>query len=138
MSEDRGVARWSEDAVGMINWDNTAKEGTAQVTDETTGTVYQIGGGGESDFSTAQVTFVNTNTVTGVPFICNDPEFNLLGTGGVAFQKDLPTLTVVLYKGHCYILGNDQLEISGNITYDSDAEVYDITGDCTITYGSTE
>lgn len=47
MSEYKGIARWSENAVGMINWDDTAKEGTAQVTDEKTGEVYQIGGGGD-------------------------------------------------------------------------------------------
>lgn len=49
MSEYRGIARWADDAVGMINWDDTAKEGTAQVTDEKTGQVYQIGGGGGDD-----------------------------------------------------------------------------------------
>lgn len=49
MSEYKGIARWSEEAVGMINWDDTAKEGTAQVTDEKTGEVYQIGGGGGDD-----------------------------------------------------------------------------------------
>lgn len=59
MSEYKGIARWSEEAVGMINWDDTAKEGTAQVTDEKTGEVYQIGGGGgDSDFKINNVTFV--------------------------------------------------------------------------------
>lgn len=59
MSEYKGIARWSEDAVGMISWDDTAKEGTAQVTDEKTGEVYQIGGGGGDDLIELEYTVEN-------------------------------------------------------------------------------
>lgn len=135
MSEYRGIARWSNEAVGMINWNDQTNEGTAQVTDETTGTVYEIGGGGggggESDFSTAEVTVVNNPAGLTIPACVETPI-----EGSIASPPNADVITAILYKGHCYMSSAGIESVSGDIQYIEDYSLYDITGDCTITFQS--
>lgn len=134
MSEYRGITRWAENAVGMINWNDTAKEGTAQVTDEKTGEVYQIGGGG-SNLSTANVTFVNNTQypfVVELPIISGDSLYGYTTEGWITGDK-----TVVLYNNSCEGRIHPETDVTLNITVTGDIEVEGtaviITGDGTIT-----
>lgn len=100
------------------------------------------GGGGSSDFSTAEVTVVNNTSYDGV-----------LGTGATVFEENgyyegMPALTqaelyiepnstmtytMALYKGNAILrLQNTASSTSGNITQ-IDGPLYMVTGDCTIT-----
>lgn len=93
------------------------------------------GGGGSSDFSTAQVTFVNNSEygLMGSAALLSDEEFSCVyGQDGLA---DSGSYTFVLYKGLNVMECNnsDQLTIttSGNVNYEDG--FFTITGDCTIT-----
>lgn len=134
----------------MINWFNIPDEGlsngglfevkeleaTENGTYETKGEMYNKvtvnveGGGGSSDFSTANVTLsakgvgslpiasiINDNIATNVPF----------------FTKPFEA---ILYKGSqvcdtSEIVGT--ITVSGDAVYDTDEQTITITGDCTIT-----
>lgn len=115
---------------------------TAEVENVTTGEMY-TGGGGDSDFSTAEITFIIDSTDPNgggsysVAFLTNDE----LAVGENINFPDV-TATIVLYKGS-YIgsIAAMGLSVSGNIEL-SDIRSEDgwtfadmkITGDCTIHY----
>ena len=114
-------------------------------------TVNVEGGGGSSDFSTAEVTLVNsanTNLAVMLPVLYEaDPPFdpNALVRGALSLlANETFVLNVPLYKGHCLIkkgVSGDRIDgqtvattytvTSGSAT--SSMEGVDITGDCTIT-----
>ena len=138
----------------MINWFDMPAEGlsngglfevkelevTENGTYETKGEMYNKvtvnveGGGGSSDFSTAQVTVNQSGDPTGYywdncPML--DVENNLL-KGDAYTETSKAVLTVPLYKGKCYWdLSLRGLQLSGNI--EEFWEGLLITGDCTIT-----
>lgn len=93
-------------------------------------------GGGESDFSTAEVTVVtgsnsnNAYDIEGVVLIENEEL-----TVSMLQPSDPRTVTAVLYKGKQFLNANhDNVEfVSGNIEFDETYSCYVITGDCTIT-----
>jgi len=109
------------------------------------------GGGGSSDFSTAEVTLVNsanTNKVVMIPKIYEaEPpvERNASVSSVVNIQaNETLVLNVPLYKGHCSIIkgtsgdqmNGDPVATSYTITSGSATSTLrrvDITGDCTIT-----
>ena len=122
---------------------NVAQYATADVNVE--------GGGGSSDFSTAEVTLVNSANNTRVVLIpvCYEPSppFNpdasISGVVNITANETL-ILNVPLYKGHCSLvtgMSEDRLQgvtvatsctvTSGSAT--SSMGGVDITGDCTIT-----
>lgn len=88
------------------------------------------GGGGSSDFSTAEVTF--SSTVSGKISWDNCPTLvdNMLS--GSLYIDSLPTTIIVpLYKGKCiWEHGTSALTLSGNIEPYYDGML--ITGDCAI------
>lgn len=96
-------------------------------------------GGGSSDFSTAEVTFVN-NTADKVllgaaALVVEEGEHSCVyGRNALANNG---SYTFILYKGlNVFTCNNsDQFTVttSGNITYDSENGTFLITGDCTIT-----
>lgn len=91
------------------------------------------GGGGDSDFSTATVTFVMTNYEDGYSgdfdlINVNGDYINTLFTSSVASSS----AQAVLYKGKAYTSVGDITSVEGNATL-GDAEV-EITGDCTINF----
>lgn len=87
------------------------------------------GGGGDSDFSTAEVTVNNS----GAGYLFNVPVI-LNNAMAVPFVADAASFTVILYKGTAIMGGNPSIgSVSGDITYDEEEEIYLITGDCTIT-----
>ena len=93
-----------------------------------------VSGGGGGDLSTAQVTIIGTvsggNLCSAIAVI---PDYNIEGT--MPFLSNLPSpISVVLYKGKAYYQPDSVQSVSGNIEYDSDLQMYVITGDCTITF----
>lgn len=94
------------------------------------------GGGGSSDFSTAEVTIVNHPMSINLPVIVVDSEANLECIMCPYIPTEDETFTIALYKGHCYYDADDSAinDISGSIQYDDDLAMFDITGNCTITF----
>ena len=93
------------------------------------------GGGGSSDFSTAEVT---VNGVGG--FTAEVAALTENGLSGVCFKSPLEnSFTVVLYQGETIMQGNSETpdftipEGETNIVYDEENDWYVIKGDCTIT-----
>lgn len=89
--------------------------------------IAEPGGGGSSDFSTAEVTFVNTSesgiAVVNVASSFWDDEYSEGGTNGVTWVYPNQTLTmnVVLYKGCAYAEVSSETTIS-SITGDIERE----------------
>lgn len=132
----------------MINdkWLDIAKQNIVEV-ESTDGVIGSVkvngqeygGGGGSSDFSTAEVT-ITTGTVTphtaeiDVAF-CVEEEDNIFTASSMVVEdNDSITLKVVLYKG-CALAGIPDynffsVSVSGDII-DNDG-MFLITGDCTI------
>lgn len=112
---------------------NIAQYATADVNVE--------GGGGSSDFSTAEVTVINTIDYTGVigyAPVCLEASEGELGEA-YSFVEVITTARstvinrIVLYKGRAVLTTNNELSsISGNIEALA-GTVYLIKGDCTIT-----
>lgn len=96
-------------------------------------TVNVEGGGGSSDFSTAQVTVNNSASNTYIDFtgvvIDNDELVPMVSLGDEATS----VLTVVLYKNiqHLYINADSITSISGDISGNM-LDGFDVTGDCVI------
>lgn len=91
------------------------------------------GGGGSSDFSTAEVT-VGAGVVLQAPVVINEEEFQGIAMIGEAMEEEM-IWQVPLYKGKCVCMVMDEgqhISVSGNIT-EIDDHTYHITGDCTIT-----
>ena len=101
-------------------------------------TVNVEGGGGSSDFSTAEVTVVNTAEDIEIhpylPAIIN----NALTTNITVLESTSESFTVVLYKNSVVVEGPFGLDVetSGNASFDSDTNQLTITGDCTLTYSA--
>ena len=93
-------------------------------------TVNVEGGGGSSDFSTAEVTL---NAEGFGSLWCVNIVDNILGPN-VAFF--IESFEAVLYKGS-QVFDTSEIEgtitVSGGAVYDSDEHTITITGDCTIT-----
>lgn len=100
------------------------------------------GGGGSSDFSTANLTLINnsreslsitiptcfesTDAPFGFPFITSF-------TNEVA-SNETATFKVALYKATALLTGMiGNITTSGNVTYNEEYGIYIVTGDCTIT-----
>lgn len=148
-----GKARWENANVGVIKWDPENKAGLASVIDETTGTVYEIGGGGggESDFSTATVTLKSNGSgyySLYLPCLVNFGSMPLCTVANPPIYPDAPqTFEVPMYNGLAGIPvysikdtdtsadpileGSCELKTAGPISW------YEITGDCTITLAGT-
>lgn len=87
--------------------------------------------GGESDFSTAEVTIPNEGGTTAqyvLPVIRN----NVFGVVNVRRGDDEMTFNTVLYKGALVIHTGENIVISGSAEYDDGTELTTITGDCTL------
>lgn len=96
----------------------------------------ESGGGGSSDFSTANVTLTVGTTVNikGVCIATDDEYGEYLDTAYQIQSADPQVITAVLYKGNSTVKIQTQgtLNVSGNIQQLAQG-VYNITGDCTIT-----
>lgn len=89
------------------------------------------GGGGSSDFSTAEVTVVNNSSPLEWVAVVAYPEYNLLV--GEYDNISSGTYIMPLYKGRLILStnGSGNVSVSGNCEYADDQFI--ITGDCTIT-----
>ena len=99
-------------------------------------TVNVEGGGGSSDFSTAEVTIASFDdggyTEYEYPLPCVDDEYNTLVILHPIARDNSRIFTVPLYKGKLTINTGENIGISGNFVYNSDFGELTITGDCTI------
>ena len=97
------------------------------------------GGGGSSDFSTAEVTITNSSSEN--YFTLNIP-FEEIGHSDIRVDVDPNSTemkTAILYNGSAYAYdayGGFSITVSGNASY-SDG-VVTVTGDCTITASDEE
>lgn len=94
--------------------------------------------GGESDFSTANVTVVNNRNAESQLFIAHTYEvegYNSCNTLVNVFANTSITVNVILYKGiaDITIIENYSISSSGGVKYDSEYEYYYIDGNGTIT-----
>lgn len=100
------------------------------------------GGGGGGDFTTATVTMQAAEGFTaGLQLQCacvQSEEGSPYATMFFAYSEDSNyEFTAVLYKGKCLAYpARDDVSVTttGDATYDSDLELYIITGDCTFTF----
>lgn len=84
------------------------------------------GGGGSSDFSTAEVEINGIAEIYGA-FLKEDETYYI--------NSGTPT-TIILYKGKATLMSlHAPQSVTGNISYDSDREEFTVTGDGTITFG---
>lgn len=95
------------------------------------------GGGGESDFTTAEVTVTafDPGVTFAMPVIITYDDVPMLAPS-VGVNSTPKTLMVPLYKGKAVLVDEDYGEsavITGDIEYDEDLEAYIISGDGTIT-----
>ena len=93
------------------------------------------GGGGSSDFSTAEVTIIaSTNFGFDSGLTIFDNTFGIYAIGGATEGTEI--IDVPLYKGHCtWFQDPTAVVLSGNaqVVTDEEGNYIDITGDCTIT-----
>ena len=129
----------------MINdkWLDIAKQNIVEV-ESTDGVIGSVkvngeeygGGGGSSDFSTAEVTVNNTtgNNIQGIKVQVYDTP-----TSGVVpsntYQVGSRSYIVPLYKGACfwYFTESANVSVSGDIEWDSEEQEVRISGNGTIT-----
>lgn len=104
-------------------------------------TVAPSGGGGSSDWTSAEVTFVNSDTTTVyVVNTCTLYEENFIIAGGAVVSTSI-TATIPLYKGKGYLdfsafssIDNGTMPtVSGDISIDIEDSTFVITGNGTIT-----
>lgn len=98
---------------------------------------YVSGGGGSSDFTTAEVTIVNTlgYPVGGNMAMAASEEGNYYSDASpYVSEGETSTFSAILYRGHCLASfnGGGTQTIDGSATAIADG-VVDIYGDCTIT-----
>lgn len=92
-----------------------------------------LGGGGGGDYTTCQVTVINTvsSTMTiKLPCIVSDN----IDTAFYVSGKSTVTATVVLYKGHVYMGEPGSTFSLIDYSGDFDPDTNEITGDCSLTY----
>lgn len=97
-----------------------------------------IGGGGSSDFSTAEVEVINTTAdmVSVSAFSINDTPSSAIMPFGTIMADSDRTYTAPLYKGVCAWEINKarhMVAVTGDISYDDDDGIIFITGDGAIT-----
>ena len=105
----QSAARFGERRVMVTDYDETAVEVNAKVVDEDTGEVIcecESGGGGESDFSIANVTALGGDPNAYIKFpTISDMQVGEIPDASTAYilrpgVDDVP-YQVILYKGHC-------------------------------------
>ena len=97
------------------------------------------GGGGECDFSTAEVTIVTGNEMVYYITMASVVDDESLGkfleaVHGISGDSTI-YITMPLYGGQALVYLDELYTIttSGDATYDADASMIIVTGDCTIT-----
>ena len=111
-------------------------QGTAVTKGEINGVPFEGGGGGSSDFSTAEVTITNTTDMTIYMIVYSD-DWNCSYISVIG-DSDADTFSTILYNGKTLAFvtfASDSPEISttGDVEYDEDSEGFYITGNGTIT-----
>ena len=101
------------------------------------------GGGGGGDFSTAKVTFINSDDTK--MYVVNKLAMiqgSYMEVGSVSVQSS-EAVDLVLYKGSTYVSEFENIDydtppvVTGNISFDADAGEFVITGDGSITLKGT-
>ena len=126
------TARFNDDCKVFVSMSDDTTVEKAVIIDAEGNETDIAGGGGESDFSTATVTYT-TNQMT--PLFLNHIDDNINGINPT--MRSDGEYSVILYKQKAigvWISGFEGLtvETTGNITVDSDQGIFTITGDGTI------
>ena len=100
------------------------------------------GGGGESDFSTAEVTVVNNHSRNAeIRVACVESEYSISENYTYVDTNTTATVIAILYKGkasgNVNIDGGVDYNIEGEGDVEIDSSDFYVTGDCTITIQSS-
>lgn len=144
----KGSIRFNNDIIAEVDVDPSAASGSRLTSCKNLIDGQELGGGGgSSDFSTAQVTVKNIDSGTeehvSFPALVTITEFtygDITSDDLIVGQTDIGVLhgetktgTAVIYDGHCLTYLEHNFTLSGNITQVQD-NFYNITGDCTIEF----
>lgn len=108
---------------------------TAEIIEKIAGVAQ--GGGGSSDFSTAEVTLVNFNSNpaadTNIAIVSSEGGMNGIFIIPLELETDNETYTVPLYKGNYYLMSSvlSSRNASGDVVYEN--RMFKIFGNCTFT-----
>lgn len=124
-------ARLDDDSYALTTIDED--QGTATTKGEINGVPFEGGGGGSSDFSTAEVTIVNASGV-GLDAYVASVNDNGIPQGVIVVPTSGATTTAILYQGSGYLYSpaNPVTSVTGDGQLGDDEDAI-ITGDCTIT-----
>lgn len=133
---------------GILNFENVPQDaGDPDVKVYVNGELVETGGGGKSDFTVANVS-IGADTMIQLCVLTDPSELYSLPAGTLPtvitdyVDAEEGTYSVPLYKGHAIIIclreSLDDVETSGDIEHinepGSDAFLFDVTGDCSVTY----
>lgn len=118
---------------GILNFENVpADAGDPDVKVYVNGSEVEIGGGGDSDFTTAVMTVADYE---GMMFPASPPQlFNEEGNAGAYVESSVAAgeYTIVLYKGKClFVTDCSSVTVTGNATFDDGFIL--ATGDFSVT-----
>lgn len=136
----KGSIRFNNDIIAEVDVDPSAASGSRLTSCKNLIDGQELGGGGgSSDFSTAEVTVINTlsggcSSKGAFAFDEETLTENAASAGDYIFPAEETTkVALILYKGNGVIyIDEDVAETSGNITEISGG-YYLVTGDCSIT-----
>ena len=117
------------------------ENGEYNVTDYAVADVNVSGGGGSSDFSTAEVTITNNTNINPLITIPSTNEYEGMKYCAGGFYPPMDntpyTINAIIYGERTYIdlspFSSYDIITSGDIVHEDDS--YYITGDCSITFG---
>ena len=107
---------------------NNIEQGIQQAIEECSG-----GGGGSSDFSTATVTIVDSETGSvSEPYALPILTLDAISLVNVYARDNSHELTVPLYKGVLMVDAFEDIVVSGDAVYSVEDGIVSITGNCSI------
>jgi len=132
-----GLLEFKDDQKVLIALDDATSEVKKAVIIDADGTETDIaGGGGSSDFSTAQVTVTEIPTIYGA-FVSPNDEWSETNSARLPSDHGSGVHTLILYKGKAHI--TVEVPLGGSVTVSGNIEQYGlvsnefiVTGDCSI------
>lgn len=130
--------RFTPDIYAEIGYDSQNESGEMSVIGENGEAIWESGSGGSSNFSLAEMTITgNSGRVTLTFPIATEPEdggFDIVTQPQNFSAGDTPNIVIPNSGGTFGIIdASVDFDISGNIQYNLDLQVFYITGNCTIT-----
>lgn len=128
----KGSILFNKDINIEVDVDPSAEEGARLISAKNLVDGQEAGGGGDSDFTIANVTITTTALNYSVPYMAENQGIEFIAAGSTSNSGDLQ---VPLYKGNAIFSTEEPLTIAvtGSITPIIEGQVYLISGDGTIT-----